>query len=59
MICHFIRLRHPAPRRIVDIQFHLRPDAFFELMGDAGIIYGSGYATYKEVTSSKCLVNNG
>lgn len=28
-----------APRGIVDIQFDLHPDAFFELMGDAGIMY--------------------
>jgi len=41
------------------MHFDIHPQAFRELMGDAGVTAGTGYVTYKEVSSSRCRGNKG
>lgn len=41
------------------MHFDIHPTAFRELMGDAGVTAGVGYASFQEVASSNCRGNKG
>ncbi|CAB9523349.1 Desert hedgehog protein [Seminavis robusta] len=42
-----------------ELHFDMAQLAFVELLGDAGIAAGSGYATYRAVDGSNCVGNSG
>ena len=48
-----------APSPGGELHFDVHPDAYREMMGDAGVQAGSGYLVYREVASFMCRGNLG